>query len=64
MPRLTHDRDFYRAMTAASLLNYARERGLNPELAIAMAEKLGEINNPFRGWRGVFTFNEGAETDA
>ena len=37
---MTHDRDYYRALFTLELLRIAREDGLNPELAIAITERL------------------------
>lgn len=36
------DRDYYRSLTSERLLLLAREEGINPEMAIAIAEALAE----------------------
>lgn len=36
------DRDYYRSLTPERLLLTAREEGINPEMAIAIAEALAE----------------------
>jgi len=38
-----HDRDYYRAWPAGLMLQTAVEDGLNPELAIAIAEELAIV---------------------
>ena len=59
MPR---DRNDYRAMCDTAIITVAREEGIDPEMAIALAEKLAEIY--FEGQRGRFRFNHKEPTDA
>lgn len=37
---MAQDRDYYRSLDAEILLLLAREEGINPEMAIALAEEL------------------------
>lgn len=37
---MTHDRDYYRSYSVRDLLRLAREDGINPEMAIVLAEQL------------------------
>lgn len=39
---MKHDRSCYRSLDTALLLRMAREHGLNPEMSIALAERLAE----------------------
>lgn len=54
---MTHDRDYYSAMTTEGLLITAREDGINPELAIALANRIADNNPAYEGYRGTFRFN-------
>lgn len=54
---MTHDRTYYSAMSTYRLLLIAREEGINPELAIAMAERLADSDYTFEAFRGTFRFN-------
>lgn len=54
---MTHDRDHYRAMPARALLVLAVEDGINPEMAIAIAEELARKEFMF-GMIGQFSFND------
>lgn len=61
---MTHDRDYYRDMSVAQLVDAAREHGINPEMAIAMAERLSDDERR-TGYFGHFKFNyEGIKTHA
>lgn len=51
-----HDRDYYRSLDAIKLLILAVESGINPEMAIALADKLASTYAPILV--GGFTFNE------
>ena len=51
-----HDRDYYRALPIGVLLNLAVEEGINPEMAIALAEGVAELLSKPR-MVGRFTFN-------
>ena len=51
-----HDRDYYRSLDAAKLLILAVEDGINPEMAIALADKLAKTYAPILV--GGFTFNK------
>lgn len=55
---MTHDRDFYRSLSHRSLLLVAEEEGINPEMAIALAEALAEAYDPARCRRGHFHFRK------
>lgn len=60
---MTHDRDYYRAIPVRILLILAVEQGLNPEMSIAIAEKLAE-HLKLNRMLGKFTFApDGAEQD-
>lgn len=37
---MAQDRDYYRSLTVDNLLLLAREEGINPEMAIVLAEEL------------------------
>ena len=59
---MQHDRSYYRALGTKALINEAREEGINPEMAIAIAERLAR---DFDRWTdrwtdqtGKFHFNE------
>lgn len=39
------DRDTYRSMYVETLLQEARETGIDPEMAVVLAEKLEEFHN-------------------
>lgn len=39
---MTHDRAYYRSLSARALLVLAVEEGINPEMAVAIAEELAE----------------------
>jgi len=51
------DRDYYRALGTHSLLTHARENGLNPELAIAVTERLAAKEH-WANLIGHFHFNK------
>jgi hypothetical protein len=53
---MQRDRDDYRSMSPKALTDLARDEGINPEMAIAMAEKLRRIISPYEDVRG-FVFN-------
>lgn len=62
------DIDRYRDMSTDALLNAAREDGINPAMAVAMAERLEIVDNEC--WRytithkamgGRYTFNHRSE---
>lgn len=64
---IPHDRDYYRCLTTAELLALARDEGINPEMAVAMAERLSEKGAGYYGAthakRGFeFNFNHGGHT--
>lgn len=60
---MTHDRDYYRCLHTDDLVETARREGLNPEMAIAiterLAERLAEVSTIYVavGGRGNFHFN-------
>jgi hypothetical protein len=54
---MTHDRTYYSAMSTQGLLLTAREQGINPELAIAITNRLADTNPAYEGYRGTFRFN-------
>lgn len=54
---MTHDRSYYSAMDTAVLLRTAREDGINPELAIAITNRLADTHPAYEGYRGTFRFN-------
>jgi hypothetical protein len=55
------DLDYYRCMGAEALLEHARECGINPDMAVAIAERLDHVTNgrygnyPSMGGRYTFT---------
>lgn len=51
------DRDYYRSMPTRVLLILAAEEGLNPEMAIAIAEELASVEEMPR-MVGQFAFND------
>lgn len=62
------DRDDYRDMSTDALLAVARERGIDPEMAVVLAERLEIVDNEC--WRytithkamgGRYTFNHRSE---
>lgn len=53
------DRDYYRALGTFDLLMHARDNGLNPELAIAITERLAAKEH-YANLVGHFHFNQGA----
>ena len=56
------DRHYYRAFTPRALLNLAIEEGINPEMAIAIAEEFAEeIDLP--RMVGQFTFKGDGHAD-
>lgn len=64
---MQHDRDDYRALGTHALLRAAREYGLNPEMAIAITERLATENYMqhtvgYYGWDASYniTRHEGA----
>lgn len=60
---MTHDRDYYRCLHTDDLVDAARREGLNPEMAIAITERLAEVlvevlaADGAAGGRGNFQFN-------
>lgn len=56
---MTHDRDYYRCLLTDDLVDAARREGLNPEMAIAIAERLAKVSAIYGavGGRGNFQFN-------
>lgn len=63
MPR---DRDDYRAMSDTAIIVVAREEGIDPEMAIALAEKLAKRTftcGPGHHY-GRFRFNHKEPTNA
>lgn len=54
---MTHDRDYYRSLSSRALLVQAVEDGINPEMAVAMAEHLA-LSIDLPRMVGRFTFNE------
>lgn len=56
---MMHDRDYYRCLHTDELVETARREGLNPELAIAITERLAEQTSVCGavGGRGNFYFN-------
>lgn len=56
---MTHDRDYYRCLHTDDLVETARREGLNPEMAIAITERLAEVLavDGAAGGRGNFQFN-------
>lgn len=54
---MQHDRDYYRAMSVGTLLTAALEDGINPEMAIVIAEELA-IRTIWGEYTGKFHFNE------
>lgn len=56
---MTHDRDYYRCLHTDDLVDAARREGLNPEMAIAITERLAEVLavDGAAGGRGNFHFN-------
>lgn len=59
------DRDDYRVMYTHLLLQEAREQGINPEMAVAMAERLHDLvrgdANSAEGYGGMYKFNTRSE---
>ncbi len=53
---MQRDRCDYRAMDAQRLLELARDNGIDPEMAIALADALAEAF-ALGHWRGQFRFN-------
>lgn len=61
---MTHDRDYYRSLSDVVLVDAARREGVNPEMAIALAERLADkVYYPSGYLRGCFTFNQPENTD-
>jgi hypothetical protein len=68
---MAQDRDYYRSLTVDNLLLLAREEGINPEMAIAIAETLHSArehwyyhDEPFEGQAaGHFQFNHAHKGD-
>lgn len=56
---MMHDRDYYRCLHTDDLVETARREGLNPEMAIAITERLAERVAVYgaAGGRGNFHFN-------
>lgn len=57
---MPHDRDYYRALSADSLLTLAAENGIDPEMAVALAEALADQTATAYGpkyRKGAFYFN-------
>lgn len=58
---MQHDRDYYRSLGDVVLVDAARREGINPEMAIALAERLSaKLYQPLQG---CFTFNQPENTD-
>lgn len=54
-----HDRDYYRALSSLQLLTVAGEDGINPEMAIALAEHLADkLYYPTGAKTGKFHFKD------
>lgn len=51
---MKRDRCDYRVMSPMALTTLALEEGLDPEMAIAIAEKLRRVIAPFEEVRGFF----------
>ena len=51
-----NDRTYYRSLTTGKLLLHASEVGINPEMAIAIADELAELVGEIR-LSGSFRFN-------
>lgn len=56
-----HNREYYRALSTEGLVLLAREDGINPEMAVAMAERLAQRTHGHSAKRG-FEFNHGGNT--
>lgn len=59
----THSREYYRALSTGELVTRAREEGLNPEMAIAVIERLAVLGvaqeHGQQGEKRGFEFNNG-----
>lgn len=53
-----HDRDYYRACSPDVLLKQAQEQGINPEMAIVLAEALAYASGYRNRLQGKFAFNK------
>ncbi|HET8666845.1 MAG TPA: hypothetical protein VFM10_02625 [Terriglobales bacterium] len=61
---MTHDRDYYRSLRDVVLVDAARREGINPEMAVALAERLADkVYYPAGHLRGCFAFNQPENTD-
>ena len=56
------DRDYYRALDSHRLLTLAREEGINPEMAIALADRVANLDYGVSHMTGSFHFNHSKET--
>lgn len=54
------DRDYYRCIDTDSLLELARERGIDPDMAVVFAERLQGVA-PGETTGGRYTFNHRSE---
>jgi len=54
---MTHDRNYYRVLITAELLRIARDEGLNPEMAITIADKLAGQIRATTHTVGAYHFN-------
>ena len=59
---VTHDRDYYRALSSFELVDLARDEGINPELAIAAVERLAKACHGYQAAKRGFEFNNGGQT--
>lgn len=64
---IQHDRDYYRCLDTLDLVRQARDEGINPEMAVAMAERLADSLRRYYGGDAdklgfEFNFNHGGPT--
>lgn len=60
----THSREYYRSLSDERLVTLAREEGINPEMAIAVVERLAVRSTQVDSSKLGFEFNFNGGTNA